>query len=76
VVKNALAAQNATAHEGSSLSPLKNVLLRIKVLRELQEEIDVLALPLLNADRPDPVCPAPLTSSAGGPGRNQQLNPA
>jgi hypothetical protein len=50
--------------------------LRIKVLRELREEFDVLALPLLKAARPEPVCPAPLTSSAAGPGRNQQLNPA
>jgi hypothetical protein len=50
--------------------------LRIKVLRELWEEFDVLALPLLKAARPDPVCPAPLISSTGGSGRNQQLNPA
>jgi hypothetical protein len=76
VVKNALAAQNATALEGSCLLQIKNVLLRIKVLRELWEEFDVLALPLLKAARPDPVCPAPLISSTGGPGRNQQLNPA
>jgi len=76
VARNALAAQNATASEGFCLSLFKNVPLRIKVLHELREEVDALALPLLNAVRPDPVCPAPLTSSAGGPGRTQQLNPA
>jgi len=76
VVKNALAAQNATASEWFCLSLLKNVLLRINRLRELREEFDVLALPLLNAARPDSVCPVLLTSSADGLGRNQQLNPA
>jgi hypothetical protein len=76
VVKNALAAQNATALGGLCPWLLKNVPLRIKMLRELWEEFDVLALPLLKAARPDPVCPAPLISSTGGPGRNQQLNPA
>jgi hypothetical protein len=49
VVKNALAAQNTTALEGLCLSLVKNVPLRIKVLRDLREEFDVLALPLLNA---------------------------
>jgi len=64
VVKNALAVQNTTASGGFCLSLLRNVPLRIKVLRELREEFDVLALPLLNAARPIPLCPVSLTSRA------------
>jgi hypothetical protein len=62
--------------EGFCLSLLKSIPLRTKALRKLREEFDVLAFPLLNAARPDPVCPVPLTSSAAGLGRNKQLNPA
>jgi hypothetical protein len=64
VLKNALAVQNATASEVYSLLLLKNVSLRINVLREVREEFDVLALPLLNAARPIPLCPVSLTSRA------------
>ncbi|MGA3145264.1 MAG: hypothetical protein ABSF10_19870 [Verrucomicrobiota bacterium] len=76
VVKNALAVQNTTASGGFCLSLLKNVPLRIKVLRELREEFDVLALPLLKAARPGLVSPVSLTSCAAWLGRNKQLNPA
>ncbi|MGA2178584.1 MAG: hypothetical protein ABSH15_03265 [Verrucomicrobiota bacterium] len=74
-MKNALAAQNTTASEVFSPSLFKNVPLRIKVLRELREEFDVLALPLLKAAQPYPVWPVPLTSGAAGLGQNKQLNP-
>jgi hypothetical protein len=55
---------------------LKNVPLRIKMLRELWKAFELLAFPLLNAAQPDPVCPVSLTSSDTGLCQNKQLNPA
>jgi hypothetical protein len=69
MAKNVLAAQNATAAGGVCFLPVKNVPLRFKRLCKLRKELQVLALPLLKAVRPDAVWTVQLTNSAAGPGR-------
>jgi hypothetical protein len=76
VLRNALPVQNKTASEAFPFLMLKNVPLRIKMLRELWKAFELLAFPLLNAAQPDPVCPVSLTSSDTGLCQNKQLNPA
>jgi hypothetical protein len=49
----------------------KNVPLGIKGLRELREEFQMLASPLLNAARSEPVCPVSLTNSGAWLGHNE-----